>query len=74
VPTGDAAGAGDALPQHDVHNGCVRATLHLADGAEATQRCGACGGPFYCGAACQRQHWKAHRRACKAAAQTSSEQ
>jgi hypothetical protein len=36
-------------------------------GEEATKRCGACGGPFYCGAACQRQDWKAHRAACKAA-------
>ena len=36
-------------------------------GAPAPKRCGACGGPPYCGPACQRAHWKAHKPACKAA-------
>jgi hypothetical protein len=40
-----------------------------ACGEEATKRCGACAGPFYCSAACQRGNWRAHRAACKAASQ-----
>jgi hypothetical protein len=37
----------------------------------ASKRCSACGVPYYCGAACQRQDWKAHKAACKAAAAAS---
>ncbi|KAJ8600503.1 hypothetical protein CTAYLR_010059 [Chrysophaeum taylorii] len=33
-------------------------------GKPATLRCGRCGLRSYCGAACQRQDWKAHRSAC----------
>ncbi len=40
-------------------------------GEPASKRCSACGVPYYCGAACQRQDWKAHKVACKAAAAAS---
>jgi hypothetical protein len=30
--------------------------------------CSACHGPRYCGPVCQRTHWKAHKKSCKAAA------
>ena len=40
--------------------------------APATKRCSACGVPFYCGAASQRQDWKAHKAACKAATAAAS--
>ena len=36
-------------------------------GNEATSRCSACGGVFYCSASCQQLGWPAHRAACKAA-------
>ena len=36
-------------------------------GNEATKRCSACDGVFYCGADCQNLDWPAHRAACKAA-------
>ena len=35
---------------------------------DGTQRCGACRAAFYCGAACQRLHWRAHKPLCAAAA------
>lgn len=34
----------------------------------ALRRCGACLGPLFCGPACQKAHWPAHRDACRAAA------
>ena len=36
-------------------------------GKPAYGRCGGCGGPAYCDAACQKTHWKAHKAECKAA-------
>jgi tetratricopeptide (TPR) repeat protein len=36
-------------------------------GEAASKRCSACGVPAYCGPACQKQHWKSHKPACKAA-------
>ena len=35
---------------------------------QSFQRCAACRTVTYCGAACQRTHWKAHKADCKAAA------
>lgn len=35
--------------------------------ADAPKRCGACGGPAYCDAECQKAHWRAvHKTACAA--------
>jgi len=35
--------------------------------ADAPKRCGACGGPAYCDAECQKKHWRAaHKTACAA--------
>ena len=75
-PTGPKAGGDSDLRM-------ARATVELSSGPpklpqlprgrcaacgnEATKRCAACNGPFYCGAACQKLHWKDHRAACKAA-------
>jgi hypothetical protein len=39
----------------------------------ASKRCSACGGPAYCGAACQKQDWKSHKPACKAAQAAAAE-
>jgi hypothetical protein len=36
-------------------------------GEAASKRCSACGVPAYCGPDCQKQHWKSHKPACKAA-------
>ena len=41
-------------------------------GADARKRCAGCGGPYYCGATCQRTHWKAHKSECRRAAQTAA--
>jgi hypothetical protein len=42
-------------------------------GNEATKRCGACDGVFYCSAACQNLDWPAHRAACKTARKAKEE-
>jgi len=48
--------------------GCAHCCL-----AGATKRCGACGGPAYCDAICQKAHWKAHKRECKAKAEPAKQ-
>ena len=41
-------------------------------GEAASKRCAACGGPAYCGAACQKLDWKRHKPECKAACAASA--
>jgi hypothetical protein len=54
APPGPQVSAFCALPQ------C--SALEAQPGAFKT--CAACGGPRYCGPACQRAHWKAHKKSC----------
>jgi hypothetical protein len=46
---------------------CLPKAQCVVCGEPAPKRCGACGGPPYCGAVCQHSHWKVHKAACKAA-------
>ena len=49
------------------------AHCHLHEKARGDFRvCGGCKQVRYCGALCQREHWRAHKAACKAAAKTIS--
>ncbi len=43
-------------------------------GGAADKLCSACGGAAYCGAECQKAHWKEHKAACKAARQQQAAQ
>lgn len=37
-----------------------------------TRKCGRCRNTNYCGQACQKSHWGAHKPACKAASQSNA--
>jgi hypothetical protein len=45
---------------------CGIAVAASAGGGSGLKRCGACRVAAYCGAACQRAHWRAHKAACAA--------
>jgi hypothetical protein len=57
-----AAVKGAARPQRFACAGCGALP---APGAPAHQKCAACMAVTYCGPACQRAHWRAHRKDCK---------
>ncbi len=73
-----ASSQGDSKAEADLE---LRATLalgqrrcaslrctNMAGASEAelpTRRCGGCGAVRYCSESCSREHWRAHRAACR---------
>jgi hypothetical protein len=59
---------GDSKPGKEIGQTCMACGKTAADvGAKNLLKCSACTiGPVYCGAACQRASWEAHKTECKA--------
>eukprot|EP00672_Neobodo_designis_P008286 CAMPEP_0174878204 /NCGR_PEP_ID=MMETSP1114-20130205/82642_1 /TAXON_ID=312471 /ORGANISM="Neobodo designis, Strain CCAP 1951/1" /LENGTH=668 /DNA_ID=CAMNT_0016113591 /DNA_START=35 /DNA_END=2041 /DNA_ORIENTATION=+ len=48
----------------DQHSADASSAVCAVCGATATKRCSACRQACYCGVACQKAHWKQHKREC----------
>jgi hypothetical protein len=71
-PRGEAAAAAATGGAASGSSHAVVAPPHACDGCGTTalpvKLCSSCRGARYCGAACQRAHWREHKAACRAAA------
>ena len=65
------ARSGESLSRYCSAAGRLEVTLIVSRpacdccGSEASRRCSGCDDAYYCSAACQRLHWKTHRRDCR---------
>ncbi|KAI8464864.1 MAG: hypothetical protein J3K34DRAFT_489842 [Monoraphidium minutum] len=61
-----SGGGGDARAKKPA--ACAECGVSPAAGGGKLRSCSGCYSVAYCSPACQKQHWQAHRKACKAAA------
>jgi hypothetical protein len=65
---GGSAAAGAARAAASAAAGGARRCALCSKEGGGLKRCKGCNSVRYCGADCQKEHWKAHKAACKAAA------